>query len=150
MLGGRQEHRWRRMAYSLATCSSRYIDSQSGVGMHRGGRQREIRRKKMQVVMIYSESGRWGIGGESNLCLHLRIVLRSWRVKAVAPPPANCVHSLEQVQLKQRRGSHWLVAVVTRLTGTAQRGRRLEFRVLVLAATERVSSQEGGNETASL
>jgi len=50
-------------------------------------------------------------------------VIESEGSGGVAPPPANCVHRLEQVQLKQQRGSHWLVAV-TGLTGTAQRGQK--------------------------
>ena len=50
----------------------------------------------------------------------------------VTPPPTNFV--MEQVQLKQRWGSRWPVAVVIGLSGRAQRGWRWEFRVLALGA----------------
>ena len=98
--------------------------------------------------MIYSESGRWGDRRGITLVPPLEnntAVMESEGGGGVAPPAAHCVHRLERVQLKQRRGSHWIVAVVDGVTGTAQRGRWWEFCVLVLGATERVSSQEGRN-----
>jgi hypothetical protein len=50
---------------------------------------------------------------------------------------------MEQVQLRQRWGLRWLIAVVTGLAETARRGLRWKFRILAVGAAVRVSSKKG-------